>query len=332
MSQPLAPPKPFRSYSDLCTLLTSRGMQIIDVPRAKRKLSQIGYYRLSGFWYPCREFLRDARGDVVLCAAGKKPRRQNAFTPGTHFDSVIELYLFDKKLRQLMLDAIERVEVHLRSAIAHEVGFHDPLAYQDIRYINPSQTRTFTTKQGKPRNIWNDWSKRQEEQIARSREDSIEWHRQQRKAMPFWVIVEAWDFGIASKYYEILKDGHRNRICKRFGLTHARILKEWLQEISILRNRCAHHSRIWNQVSANPVPTVPNDPYFQRLGLDSNAKSRLYGLIAILWYLVKNIGVNSKWIHQVADVIEAKPALPGCPFAALGFPDETGFPRGLFGI
>ncbi|WP_283812140.1 Abi family protein [Pseudomonas corrugata] len=75
--------------------------------------------------------------------------------------------------------------------------------------------------------------------------------------MPFWVIVEAWDFGIASKYYEILKDGHRNRICKRFGLTHAKILKEWLQEISIPRNRCAHHSRIWNQISANPVPTVP---------------------------------------------------------------------------
>lgn len=83
MSQQLAPPKPFRSHSDLCALLTSRGMQIADVPRAERKLSQVGYYRLSGYWYPCREFVRNAHGDVVLCAVSKKPLRQNTFTPDT---------------------------------------------------------------------------------------------------------------------------------------------------------------------------------------------------------------------------------------------------------
>lgn len=330
--QQLAPPKPFRSYSDLCALLASRGMQIKDVPRAERKLSQVGYYRLSGFWYPCREFLRDANNNVVLCTASKKPLRQNVFTQGTQFDSVFDIYLFDKKLRQLMLDAVERIEVHVRSVIAHEVGFHDPMAYQDINYINPSQTKTFTTRQGQQRNIWNDWLKRQNEQIGRSREDSIEWHRLHRKAMPFWVVVEAWDFGTASKYFEMLKDSHRNRISQRFGLTNAKVLKEWLQEINTLRNRCAHHSRIWNQVSTNPLPTVPNEPYFQSLALDANATTRLYGLIAILWYLVKAIGANSQWIHQVADVIDSKPAVPGCPFAALGFPDETGFPRKLFGI
>jgi abortive infection bacteriophage resistance protein len=307
-------------------------MQITDIPRAERKLSQVGYYRLSGFWYPCREFLRDTHKNVVVCTVSKKPLRQNLFTLGTQFDSVFEIYLFDKKLRQLMLDAIERIEVHVRSVIAHEVGYHDPMAYEDIRYINPSQTRTFTTRQGQQRNIWNDWLKRQHEQISRSREDSIEWHRQHRKAMPFWVVVEAWDFGTASKYFEILKDSHRNRISARLGLTNAKILKEWLQEINTLRNRCAHHSRVWNQVSTNPLPTVPNAPYFQNLALDTNATTRLYGLIAILWYLVKAIGSNSQWIHQVADIIDSKPAVPGCPFAALGFPDETGFPRKLFGI
>lgn len=332
MLQQLAPPKPFRSYSDLSALLVSRGMKITDVARAERKLGQVGYYRLSGFWYPCREFLRDADNSVVMCAISKKPLRRNEFSPGTQFDSVFDIYLFDKKLRQLMLDAIERIEVHVRSVIAHEVGYHDPMAYQDVRFVNPSQTKTFTTKQGRQRNIWNEWLKRQGEQIDRTREDSIEWHRQRHKAMPFWVVVEAWDFGTVSKYFEILKDSHRNRISRRLGLTNSKILKEWLQEINTLRNRCAHHSRIWNQVSTNPLPVVPNDPYFQNLALDSNATTRLYGLIAILWYLIKAIGTNSQWICQVANVIDSKPAVPGCPFAALGLPDETGFPRKLFGI
>jgi len=332
MSPQLAPPKPFRSYSDLCALLASRGMHIADAPRTERKLSQVGYYRLSGFWYPCREFLRDSNGNVTLCTVSKKPLRQNTFTPGTAFDSVFEIYLFDKKLRQLMLDAIERVEVHVRSVIAHEVGYHDPMAYQDVSFINPSQARTFTTKSGKQRNIWDEWSARQDEQIRRSREDSIEWHRKHHRAMPFWVVVEAWDFGTASKYFEILKDSHRNRISSRLGLTNSRTLKEWLQEINTLRNRCAHHGRIWNQISANPLPTVPNDAYFKKLNLDANATCRLYGLIAVLWFLVKTIGANSQWIHQVADVIDSKPQVPGCPFAALGLPDEKGFPRQLFGI
>ncbi|WP_236645637.1 Abi family protein [Pseudomonas sp. Ant30-3] len=332
MLQQLAPPKPFRSYRELSALLIKRGMRITDVVRAERKLSQVGYYRLSGFWYPCREFLRDADDNVVICNVSKKPLRQNIFTPGTYFDAAFEIYLFDKKLRQLMLDAIERIEVHVRSVIAHEVGYHDPLAYQSSRFINPSQTRMFSNKQGRQRNIWNEWLNRQSEQIGRSGDDSIEWHRLHSKAMPFWVVVEAWDFGTASKYFEILKDLHRNRISQRLGLKNAKVLKEWLQEINTLRNRCAHHCRIWNQVSTNPLPTVPENPYFQRLALDANARTRLYGLIAVIWYLVKGIGANSQWISQVADVIDSKPEVPGCPFSALGLPTEAGFPRQMFSI
>jgi abortive infection bacteriophage resistance protein len=43
------PPKPHRNYSELVSLLEKRGMIIPDKKRAERKLSQIGYYRLSGF-------------------------------------------------------------------------------------------------------------------------------------------------------------------------------------------------------------------------------------------------------------------------------------------
>lgn len=307
-------------------------MHLQDKARTERKLIQVGYYRLSGFWFPCREFIRDNQNNVVTCKVSNKPLRQETFTPGTQFDAVFELYLFDKKLRQLMLDAIERIEVHVRSVIAHEVGYHGPMAYQDASFINPKQTKTYTDRHGKSRNIWSECLANQKKQTDRSREDSIEWHKRNYKAMPFWVVVEAWDFGLMSKYFEILKGNHQNRISNRLGIANSRTLKEWLQEINTLRNRCAHHTRIWNQVSTNALPTIANDAYFQGLALDANAVTRLYGLIAVLWYLVKAIGANSQWIHQVADVIDSKPTLPGCPYSALGFPDETGFPRKLFGI
>lgn len=330
--QQLSPPKPFKSHKDLVELLASRGMQISDGERAERKLAQVGYYRLSGFWFPCKAFRRDALGKVILSPVTHKPERSDVFMPDTQFDSVFELYLFDKKLRQLMLDAIERIEIHVRSVIAHEVGYHHPLAYQDTAFINPSQTRSFTdTRTGRQRNIWSEWLARQDEQVRRSREDCIEWHRKCQKAMPFWVVVEAWDFGTISKYFEMLKRGYQNRVCNRIGIGNPAVLKEWLQDINTLRNRCAHHTRIWNQYSNNPLPVLPN-AYFQNLNLDANALTRLYGLVAVIWFLVKAIGPSSNWINEVANVIDLKPDLVGCPFSAMGIPTMDGFPRMLFGI
>mgnify|MGYP001806900426 CR=1 FL=1 len=61
---PTIPPKPFKSYEELLDLLTERGMQVEDKERALRKLSQVGYYRLSGFWYPCREICFKENGEA----------------------------------------------------------------------------------------------------------------------------------------------------------------------------------------------------------------------------------------------------------------------------
>lgn len=307
-------------------------MEVADLCRAERKLAQVGYYRLSGFWFSAREFARDQRGEVSLCHVTHKPLRQDTFMAGASFDSAFKLYIFDKKLRQLMLDAIERIEIHMRSIVAHEVGYHSPLAYLDPGFINPKQTADWQDRRGRQRNTWNEWLTRQTEQINRSREDCIEWHRQHQKAIPFWVAVEAWDFGTLSKYFEILKGSHQNRIAARLGITNAKVLKDWLQEINTLRNRSAHHTRIWNQVASNPLPVLRTETYFQALALDQNALSRLYGLISVIGFLLRQIGPSSHWLHQVADIVDTKPDLPGCPFASLGLPSEDGFPRHLFGI
>ncbi|WP_238340226.1 Abi family protein [Pseudomonas sp. SWRI18] len=307
-------------------------MSIADAARSERKLSQVGYYRLSGYWFAAREFVRDLQQNVVLCGVTGKPLRQDSFLPATTFEDAFSLYLFDKRLRQLMLDAIERIEIRVRTVTAHEVGFHGPMAYTDARFIVPKQTQNWTDRNNRQRNTWLEWLDRQNALVARSQEDCIEWHKQHRRAIPFWVAVEAWDFGTLSKYYEILKGSHQNRIAQRLGISNTRTLKLWLQEINTLRNRCAHHSRIWNQVSANRLPDLPAEPYFQALNLDHNALTRLYGQIAIIWFLVQRIGPSSDWIRHVADVIDSKPDLPGCPFGSLGLPSENGFPRQLFGI
>ena len=300
-------------------------MIIEDPKRALRKLSQVGYYRLSGFWYPCRQIHFNQSGNAFLSPVTGKPERLDSFLPDTSFNAVFNLYLFDKKLRQLMLDAIERIEVNMRSIIAEVLGYHDPLAYQKTSFINPHQTVDFVDKNNVLRNIWKEWSDKQQEKLKQSREDYIVWHRKNNKPIPLWVVIETWDFGTMSKYFEILKRGYQNRICEKIDTPNPNTLKSWLYEINILRNRCAHHTRIWNQQFNSPLPVLSN-PYFTKLQLDEKARTRLFGMISVLWFLVKSIGQNSKWIFNAADVINSKPDLLGCPYSSMGLPDEDGFP------
>jgi len=157
----LPAPKPFRSYHELVNLLIQRNMQVADPARAERKLAQLGYYRLSGYWYPAKAFAVDAQGQQLLCPISQKPLRQDWFQPGTNFNNVVALYQFDKRLRLLMLDAIERLEVSLRTVIAHEVGYHSPMAYTEQRFIQPKYAQNFQAK-GRLRNKWAEWSARPE--------------------------------------------------------------------------------------------------------------------------------------------------------------------------
>jgi abortive infection bacteriophage resistance protein len=259
-----------------------------------------------------------------------RPLRGDNFSPGTFFADAVDLYRFDKELRLLMLDAVESLEVNLRTLIAHELGAFDPMAYKDICYINPKQLKDFTTKGGKLRNSWNEWSSRQQQQLDRSQEDWIVWHRKSNRSIPIWVAVEAWDFGTVSKYFEMLKGSYQNKVLSRVGLTDARMFARWLQEINLLRNRCAHHTRIWNQVAVNPLAVPASDPYFSSLNLSQVALSRLYGLIAIIWYLLRPTAESGSWIDKVSDLINRMPSLPGCTRAGLGLQDPEGFPRHLF--
>lgn len=304
-------------------------MIIPDEEKAERKLAQIGYYRLSGFWYPCRKGKVDAKGEYVIDPITKLPVREDDFQDGTNFNEIINLYLFDKKLRQLMLDAIERVEIHVRSVIAHEVGRFDPLAYQKTSYINPKVLKDSEKDAGNAVNRWEEWAAKQEVLIRRSKEDCILWHKQNNKSIPFWVAIETWDFGVMSMYFKNLKGEYQNIICARLGVPNKKILVGWLDTLNTLRNRCAHHSRIWNWQAANAI-NVFDVEYFNNLNLDLKARKRIYGLTCVLWYLVKRIGPSSTWINDVALLIDKKPAIDCCPYTAMGLPDNSGFPKSKF--
>src|SRR5690242_9811884 len=102
--------KPYLSLPQQLALLESRGMQISDKPKALSYLERIGYYRLSAYWYPYR-----VPKIIRLSDGSTEERGDGTFKTGTEFSQIIDLYVFDKRLRLLMLDALERIEIALRT-------------------------------------------------------------------------------------------------------------------------------------------------------------------------------------------------------------------------
>lgn len=105
--------KPWTSYADQLQILQQRGMQVSDTAKALEYLERIGYYRLSGYWHVMRQWQRDAAGQRVVL---------DQFKPGTQFQDVVALYVFDKRLRLLVLDALERIEIALRVDLSYRLG------------------------------------------------------------------------------------------------------------------------------------------------------------------------------------------------------------------
>jgi abortive infection bacteriophage resistance protein len=116
------PVKPYGSLDEHLAKLEQRGMAL-DRVFAAQWLGSVGYYRLSGYWYPYRVLTGSKRGDT--------------FEVGTSFADVVALYEFDRKLRTLVHDGVERVEM-LCTRINETVGAYGALAYLDRAHFRPT--------------------------------------------------------------------------------------------------------------------------------------------------------------------------------------------------
>lgn len=105
---PYSPLKLHLSYPVQIGLLRARKLAINDEPAALAALQRIGYYRLVGYWFPLR------KPDPNNGAA-----RLDDFQDGATFELAVNLYDFDRALRLLVLDAIERIEVAIRVDVAY---------------------------------------------------------------------------------------------------------------------------------------------------------------------------------------------------------------------
>lgn len=270
-------------------------MLISDHARAEHYLRHISYYRLRAYWLPFEQAAQ-INGDHI-------------FKTGINFEDVLSLYVFDRQLRLLVMDAIERIEVSLRGGWAH----HLAMKYGAHRYLDANlyarpdyYAKSFTTLI---------------EEIDRSRDTFIVHYKNKYDdppQPPIWMTAEVMSLGQLSKWISNLR--HRNdrqSIAKPYGLDE-RILVSLAHHLTYVRNICAHHGRLWNKQFIVTM-TVPNAPAALKLAMNINATRKIYNTLTVMGYLMGIVAPDSEWRRHLVDLIMS------CPLAdpnAMGFPSN----------
>lgn len=286
--------KPATSIPDQIALLRKRGMIVDDEDAAWHYMQFISYYRLRAYWLPF-EVPAEADGD-------------HAFRDGTRFEDVLTLYIFDRELRLLVLDAIERVEISLRAHWAHYMALeHGPHGYLEQRhYAHIDRHAKAVAELTK--------------EFQRSRDTFAVHYREKYTSPelpPIWMAAEVMSFGLLSKFFGDLKRrAERQAIAKPFALDE-KILTSFAHHMSHVRNICAHHGRLWNKrfTVKMTVPTYPARLTVAMRGADARY---LHNTLVMLDHLLAIIAPGSEWKQRVIALID------GCPLAD---PHSMGFPK-----
>lgn len=287
--------KPPLTYTEQVELLSSRGMVISDKQRTERHLANISYYRLSAYMLP---YKHKKNGKIL-----------DSFREGVTWDAVYNLYVFDRKLRLLVFDAIERLEVAIRAQIiywlSHKYGSH----WQDRPEIfTPSKTITLRDGRTVMIDVYGDIQKHIKEQLHNNKAEVFIQHYCNKydnpENPPSWMSVEVMYFNHLSRICSGLK--HRadiNGIASYFALP-PQTFCSWLHTINYIRNVCAHHARLWNR----DINIVPKTLTFSKSldwvsSPDLIKRNKLYYFLCMLNYMLQTANPTSTFKHRLKDLL-----------------------------
>lgn len=311
--------KPYLNFNQQLELLKSRGLEVTNNSVALEYLERLGYYRLSGYWYPCRKLLLTSASQPKLV----RPMRSDEFMPGSKFLDVVSLYVFDKKLRLLILDAIERIEVAIRVEIAYLLGKKDPFAYENPSLLHGNFTKKINIRTGLTK--YDEWHAKNNQLIQRSKEDFATHYKEKYGLpLPIWVAIELWDFGLLSTFYQGMTQMDKDHIAKKYNIHNGNLMESWLRTLNYIRNVVAHHSRLWNRnlIDQPKLPKPQEMSPFNHLIGNIQTTSRVYVALCILVHFIKNICPRSTWCNRMIELIDSFPTTEYFKIKDMGFPNS----------
>ena len=180
-----------KSVTEQIEHLKARGVLIDDEREAEVFLSNVNYYRLSGY----------------LCEFRKSG--SSYYIDGTSLNRIIELYRFDCKFTKILMYILEDVEETLKARLSYTLSSlfpSDPLIYLDPSiYRDSSSLERFKVLFEK--------AKAEDSDLPFIKHHNEKYGGQ----LPIWVAVEIFTMGNIHKLYDNLKGKYQKAIAQTYN-------------------------------------------------------------------------------------------------------------------
>ena len=284
--------KPSLTFDQQVDLLISRGLVVRDKKSLLIHLKNVSYYRLSAYWYTFRE------ADDML-------------KPGTSFEIIWRRYTFDRQMRLLVMDAIERVEIAFRTQLTNIFT----LKYGAFGHLNPNNLPKISYER------WNDLIQKIRDEAIHSQERFVEHYQgkyTKETDLPLWMAVELMTFGMLLTFFRGTESEIKRSVAAVYGIS-AEVLDSWLHCLNQVRNICAHHGRLWNKVlGIKPaIPRINKHPQWHRPVEVRN--EQIFAVFTLLRYLISYVAPLSRWPDRVEKLLLDYSDIP---LKQMGFPEN----------
>lgn len=275
--------------------LKSYGMNFDDEDKAKEILLDVGYYRLGFYSFPYEVSFPNL------------DNRNHKLVQGTTFRSVYDLYDFDTKLRRILLTALDRIEVNIRTTIIYKISLlyvDDPYWFSNRKYMSAKFVNDF------------------EDQVyAVMRKNPVIQHHHANHSgiyAPAWKTIEFMTIGNLINLYDSLKDTDaKDLVANTYGCSRG-VFYNYLETIRVLRNKCAHGGCIYRMDFPKGIKRLPAN-------ISSDSRHNINGGISVIRYILGCIS-NARKVDLENDIrcligsiqtTEAKNVIAQCSKIAL---------------
>lgn len=251
-------------------------------------LRGVGGYRLKGYWFH------------LVDPATK------SFPNGYTFEQLADRCEFDRELRAATIEAIDRLEVAIRTTMANYLSLkHSPHWFLSTSIFKP--TREWGIGQ---------LIRKIEDEVRRSEgKRFIEYYftkHDEPYLPPSWAISECVTFGLWSRTFAILRDANdKKAIAKRFGVDQVEVFQSWIHMLTVVRNVAAHHGQLL-KVKLGVAPAN-----YKKAAIKFSDQKSFYAAATVVQFLLNQTGLPHRWKSDIDEIFNRYPSVD---IGDIGFP------------
>jgi len=284
--------KDYKSLDEQIEILKSRGLNIPDETAAKQFLYQNNYYRVSGY-------------SLTL-------RKHDVFAKSATFQNIVDIYDFDHELRHILLKYIEIIEVAVKSIYSHEfTKVHGATGYLDASHFSdPTKHAAILTKA-------------ETQKTSRLPHEAYLKHfvEELKQDVPLWAYVDLLTISDISFLYAISEPAIKTAVANALGITIQGdyLVGRFMHSMTIIRNLCAHGSRLYNRLFEQKPNLNKKDLALLRKDTNGTVdNAHLFGFILIMRRLLSAEVFQS----LKAEMVTLTSKIPFVEMKYYGFPDD----------